>query len=777
VSKFVQWFRPLSWAKRTPAHKSRRRERGRLAVEVLEQRQLLSTTQSLVAPQALLSPATAPLSQQAPALSVAGLGGVQLSGGVTPQKGPSTPTLPQPGQDGYYQNFPQGIEVGLSKWIWNLSDNSKSHWQETFLAGQDLGKYLDPTRTDFFLDYDSDHYLKDKLDDGWAQNEDSLKQDILSQTYQSIVDQTKSLPGGPTYAYNNDPVGRVVSLAASGAYSAKINPDSSLQLKYVLTGNSVRFAVSIPTAYRNLAAIAAVAANEGLLGPLNPVAVAAGLAVWAAPDPTFTATFDVEVDVNLKIPSTLDAQKNNLQVSVQTSVHNAHIDTTNWSSTLIGYMGDLIGDVKALVYHDQNENAIFAPAERAMEKTDPNQATKLQNKIQGKLGAIQGALTAAAQQGYIGFQTWIVPFTDSNGQNVGRVHFELTQIPLETFNVQINQVTEQFNTHDPRYVGTVPSYWIGQNLPSVVTGDPTVDRETGNGVTLTQVRTVPVNIVLTRQFLPGTGITHFVGGTGPGKTVDGSGQLFNGEIQRPAPGQTPLPANPGVCLIVKLLCDYATGSISGGTYDSSNHYLGSVSGTRGTQIVTSPNADFGAPGLAFTIQTSGPLNTEGTAPPPMKFGQGLQVTQQIQGIGLASRQTGQSAGQASLASSAVAAVLPTIAAPLTDVTAQLAISLGSLTLDPTTKHYKQTVTLKNTSGKAIVGPLSLVLDNLSANVKLVNKTGVTVQRAPAGSPYVDVSLFNNVLTANQSVTVVLEFDSPTAAISYKARVLSGTGPR
>jgi VCBS repeat-containing protein len=119
----------------------------------------------------------------------------------------------------------------------------------------------------------------------------------------------------------------------------------------------------------------------------------------------------------------------------------------------------------------------------------------------------------------------------------------------------------------------------------------------------------------------------------------------------------------------------------------------------------------------------------------------------------------------------------TTALPLTDVTAQLAISLGGLTFDPTTKHDEQTVTLKNTSASPIVGPLALVLDNLSSNAKLVNQTGITTKRGPAGSPYLDVALVSNVLDAGQSVTVVLEFDSPTAALTYKARVLAGTGQR
>jgi hypothetical protein len=117
------------------------------------------------------------------------------------------------------------------------------------------------------------------------------------------------------------------------------------------------------------------------------------------------------------------------------------------------------------------------------------------------------------------------------------------------------------------------------------------------------------------------------------------------------------------------------------------------------------------------------------------------------------------------------------AAPVRDVTAQLAISPGNVVFDPATKHYRQTVKLRNSGAGALVGPLSLALDRLAAGVKLVNRTGVTVKQGAPGSPYVDVALTNNVLDAGLSVSVVLEFDSPTAVIQYQARALAGTGPR
>jgi hypothetical protein len=132
----------------------------------------------------------------------------------------------------------------------------------------------------------------------------------------------------------------------------------------------------------------------------------------------------------------------------------------------------------------------------------------------------------------------------------------------------------------------------------------------------------------------------------------------------------------------------------------------------------------------------------------------------------------------SVATAAPPAPSVAIGVPAHDVTAQLAISLVSSTLDPTTRRYEQTVTIKNTSGKPIIGPLSLVLDNLSSNATLVNKTGVTARGAPSGSPYIDAVLVNDVLDSGTSVTILLAFtDLSNQPITYTARVLAGTGQR
>lgn len=109
-----------------------------------------------------------------------------------------------------------------------------------------------------------------------------------------------------------------------------------------------------------------------------------------------------------------------------------------------------------------------------------------------------------------------------------------------------------------------------------------------------------------------------------------------------------------------------------------------------------------------------------------------------------------------------------------NVTSQVSVSASAIAR--TGKNsYQQTVTLTNTSGKTITGPLALVLDSLSAKVALSNATGVTVTTTPSGSPYLDTTQTS--LAAGASVTLTLNFTAPNASISYTTRVLNGPGSR
>src|SRR5262249_31783971 len=74
-----------------------------------------------------------------------------------------------------------------------------------------------------------------------------------------------------------------------------------------------------------------------------------------------------------------------------------------------------------------------------------------------------------------------------------------------------------------------------------------------------------------------------------------------------------------------------------------------------------------------------------------------------------------------------------------DVTTSMGITWGGIRLNPATRRYVQTMTLKNNSASPIAGPISLVLDRASAGVGLYGASGTTSLMLPAGSPYVNAS--------------------------------------
>jgi hypothetical protein len=111
--------------------------------------------------------------------------------------------------------------------------------------------------------------------------------------------------------------------------------------------------------------------------------------------------------------------------------------------------------------------------------------------------------------------------------------------------------------------------------------------------------------------------------------------------------------------------------------------------------------------------------------------------------------------------------------PSPDVTALLSIHRGKL------RHrgalYRQRITLHN-SGAPLQGPLYLVVDQLTHKVRLRHRAGKTLHDAPLGSPYVLVSLNNNLLGTGETRTVVLTFANPLLRrIRYHLRVLDGSG--
>jgi uncharacterized repeat protein (TIGR02543 family) len=112
-----------------------------------------------------------------------------------------------------------------------------------------------------------------------------------------------------------------------------------------------------------------------------------------------------------------------------------------------------------------------------------------------------------------------------------------------------------------------------------------------------------------------------------------------------------------------------------------------------------------------------------------------------------------------------------------DVSASITVTRGPYVLNLGSGRYFQTVTLTNNSTSTMNGPISLVLDSLSANATLFNEAGTTDSLLPpAGSPYINVTAGN--LATGQMASIQLQFTDPTkAAITYNTRVLAGAGSR
>jgi hypothetical protein len=118
-----------------------------------------------------------------------------------------------------------------------------------------------------------------------------------------------------------------------------------------------------------------------------------------------------------------------------------------------------------------------------------------------------------------------------------------------------------------------------------------------------------------------------------------------------------------------------------------------------------------------------------------------------------------------------------VSAPVcaSDVSNQVQLTRSGYGYNLVTKRFVQTLTLKNAGGSAITGPISLVLDALSAGATLFSPTGATACAGPMGSPYVNI---DGNLNAGASVSLTLQFTDPTrTGITYATRVLAGPQPR
>jgi len=105
----------------------------------------------------------------------------------------------------------------------------------------------------------------------------------------------------------------------------------------------------------------------------------------------------------------------------------------------------------------------------------------------------------------------------------------------------------------------------------------------------------------------------------------------------------------------------------------------------------------------------------------------------------------------------------------TDVSSQVSITQAGFTRNHFTGLWSATMTVKNTSGSAINGPIQVVLTNLSSNATMANNTGMH-----NGSPYITVLTTTGALAAGGSVSVPIQFTNPSNGfITYTPVTYSG----
>jgi hypothetical protein len=99
----------------------------------------------------------------------------------------------------------------------------------------------------------------------------------------------------------------------------------------------------------------------------------------------------------------------------------------------------------------------------------------------------------------------------------------------------------------------------------------------------------------------------------------------------------------------------------------------------------------------------------------------------------------------------------------------VSISLGTITYNTKSGLYSETVTLTNTSGAVLTGPMSLELTNLPSGVVLNNATGTT-----HGNPYVRFLTAGTKLKINVEVSITLSFSAASLSqITFGTEVVVG----
>ena len=111
---------------------------------------------------------------------------------------------------------------------------------------------------------------------------------------------------------------------------------------------------------------------------------------------------------------------------------------------------------------------------------------------------------------------------------------------------------------------------------------------------------------------------------------------------------------------------------------------------------------------------------------------------------------------------------PATVNPITDISSQVSVTQTGFGRNRATGVWSATMTVTNTSGAAISGPIQVVLTALPAGVTMVNNTGTR-----NGNPYITVSA--GALAPGATVSVTIQFMNPSNGfITYTPVTDSGT---
>lgn len=111
-----------------------------------------------------------------------------------------------------------------------------------------------------------------------------------------------------------------------------------------------------------------------------------------------------------------------------------------------------------------------------------------------------------------------------------------------------------------------------------------------------------------------------------------------------------------------------------------------------------------------------------------------------------------------------------------DVSNDIHVAQGAVTLDRKTGEYHETVTLKNKGKTAIAGPLHLLFDNLPSGVFPANGRNFS-RCTEALTPFVTLRPTGGTLATGSSVSTDVKLvNSPGGTITFTPRVLAGKRP-